>query len=187
MSDLSPITIENYSLWPDGSISVDPDKVIDFIYKLSSHTDGLKKLYVTSLTPEIITYNAVSDCKLNIKTSCDCTFPPAWNIPEKYNNLDLDNYLLNLFNKIEHDELYDKRVERLSTEIFLFKQLKLEEVLRTLIYVIDVMTEKNVVWGVGRGSSCSSYLLYLMDLHEIDAVKFDIDIEDFLHLTANDK
>jgi len=183
MSDLSPIIIEGHSLWPDGSISVDPDNVIDFIYKLSSQPDGLKKLYVTSLTPEIITYNAVSDHKLKIKTSCDAKFPPAWNIPEKYISLDLDDYLLKLVDKIEHDKLYNKRVERLSTEIFLFKQLKLENVLRTLLYVIDVMTEKNVVWGVGRGSSCSSYLLYLMGLHEIDAVLYEIDIEDFLHLS----
>jgi len=183
MSDLSPIIIEGHSLWPDGSISVDPDNVIDFIYKLSSQPDGLKKLYVTSLTPEIITYNAVSDHKLKVKTSCDAKFPPAWNIPEKYISLDLDDYLLKLVDKIEHDKLYDKRVERLSTEIFLFKQLKLDNVLRTLLYVIDVMTEKNVVWGVGRGSSCSSYLLYLMGLHEIDAVLYEIDVEDFLHLS----
>jgi DNA polymerase III alpha subunit len=49
-----------------------------------------------------------------------------------------------------------------------------------LIYVIDVMTEKNVVWGVGRGSSCSSYLLYLLGLHEVDPVKYEIEISDFL-------
>jgi DNA polymerase III alpha subunit len=187
MTDLSPIQLSNYLLWPDGSISVDPDNVIDFIFKLSSQANGLKKLYVTSLTPEIIAYNAVSDHKLKIKTSCDFSFPPAWNLPEKYLSLDLDDYLLKLIDKIDHDSLYDKRVERLSTEIFLFKQLKLDEVLRTIIYVIDEMTEKKVVWGVGRGSSCSSYLLYLMGLHEIDAVLYDIDIEDFLHLTENDK
>jgi len=187
MADLSPIQLSNYLLWPDGSISIDPDNVIDFIYKLSSHPDDLKRLYVTSLTPEIITYNAVSDHKLKIKTSSDVKFPPAWNLPEKYLSLDLDDYLLKLADKIEHDSLYDKRVERLSTEIFLFKQLKLDEVLRTIIYVIDKMTEKKVVWGVGRGSSCSSYLLYLMGLHEIDAVLYEIDIEDFLHPSENDK
>ena len=180
MTDLLPIIIDDHLLWPDGTISVDPDKVVDYIFKLSSQADGLKRLYVTSLTPEIVAYNAVSDYKLKVKTDCTYNFPPTWNIPKHYNDLNLDDYLLKLVNKIEHDSLYDKRVERLSTEIFLFKELKLEEVLRTLIFVIDVMTEKNVVWGVGRGSSCSSYLLYLMGLHEIDVVKYEIDITDFL-------
>jgi DNA polymerase III alpha subunit len=81
---------------------------------------------------------------------------------------------------IEKDELYDKRIERLSQEICLFKELELENVLKTLIYVIDVMKDKNIVWGVGRGSSCSSYLLFILGLHEVDPVKYDIEITDFI-------
>jgi len=50
-----------------------------------------------------------------------------------------------------------------------------------LIYVVDVLNEKNVVWGVGRGSSCSSYLFYLLGLHEVDSVRYDVEITDFLH------
>jgi DNA polymerase III alpha subunit len=44
------------------------------------------------------------------------------------------------------------------------------------------MTAKNIVWGVGRGSSCSSYLLYLLGLHEVDVVKYDVDISDFIRI-----
>jgi len=49
-----------------------------------------------------------------------------------------------------------------------------------LIYVLDVMREKKVIWGVGRGSSCSSYLLYLLGLHEVDPVKYDVEFTDFI-------
>ena len=180
MSELLPSLVEGNLLWPDGTISVDPDSVIDYIFKFSSRGVSLKKLYVTSMTPEVEAYNAVSDYPLRVKTSVELKLPPDWKLPEHYKYLDLDDHLLGLVAKIERDELYEKRVERLSTEIWLFKRLQLEDVLRTLIFVIDVMKEKNVIWGVGRGSSCSSYLLYLLGLHEVDPVKYDIEITDFI-------
>lgn len=178
MAELSPIIIDGHLLWPDGCISVDPDQVIDYIYKLSAKSN-LSKLHVVSISPDIQAYNAVSEQKLTVKTSCQ---PPSlsWNLPEKYLMMDLDAFLLSLSDKIAHDDLYDKRLQRFSVEIYVYKQLKLDDVLRMLIYVVEVMTEKNVVWGVGRGSSCSSYLLYLMGLHEVDCVLYDIDLSDFL-------
>lgn len=172
------IRVDDYLLWPDGSISVDPSKVIDFIFKLSDKTN---RLFVTSITPDIEAYNSVSEHHLKIKTKADLDFPPKWKLPDHYKNLDLDDYLYGLVEHIEKDVLYDKRVERLSNEIFLFNKLNLGDVLRTLIYSIDVMKEKNVIWGVGRGSSCSSYLLFLLGLHEVDSVKYEIDITDFLN------
>jgi DNA polymerase III alpha subunit len=176
-----PIVVEDHLLWSDGSISVAPEKVIDYVFKLSSQGLDLKRLYVTHLTPDIIAYNEVSDLPLSVKVKSNFNFPPNWNLPVRYVKLDLDDYLFKLVDRVEKDHLYEKRVERLSTEIFLFKEQKLEDVLRVLIYVIDVMVEKKVIWGVGRGSSCSSYLLYLLGLHEVDAVLYEIEITDFLH------
>ena len=183
MTELLPIVIDDHLLWPDGTISVDPDQVIDYVFRLSSRGIGLERLYVTSTTPEITSYNSVSDHKLTVKSGCDLIFPPEWKLPGHYKyNLNLYDYLSGLVDRIEKDDLYEKRVERLAEEIFLFNKLNLQEVLRTLIYVIDVMREKNVIWGVGRGSSCSSYLLYLLGLHEVDPVKYDIEIADFIKL-----
>ncbi len=183
MSELLPIVVENHLLWPDGTISVDPDSIVSYIFRLSSQTHGIERLYVTFITPEIEAYNAVSEHPLTVKTHCDFKFPPEWKLPGRYKyDLNLSDYLVGLVDRIEKDDLYEKRVKRLSLEIEMFKQLKLEDVLRTLIYVIDVMSEKNVIWGVGRGSSCSSYLLYLLGLHEVDSVLYDIEITDFLKL-----
>jgi DNA polymerase III alpha subunit len=183
MSQFLPIVVEDHLLWPDGTISVDPDSIVSYILRMSSETHGIEKLYVTSITPEILAYNSISDHELKIKTECNVKFPPEWKLPGQYKyDLNLEDYLIGLVDRIEKDDLYEKRVERLSTEIWMFKQLKLEDVLRTLIYVIDVMKEKKVIWGVGRGSSCSSYLLYLLGLHEVDSVKYDIEITDFIKL-----
>ena len=40
-------------------------------------------------------------------------------------------------------------------------------------------TEKNSSWGVGRGSSVSSYCLYLIGIHMVDSIKYNLDIQEF--------
>lgn len=178
--NLSPIDLGDHLLWPDGTIQVTPEKLIDFTFKLSAKGEE-ECLSVTEITPEIKQFNAFSDHKLTVKEFIDPSiFPPNWTIPDKYLNFDLDTYLFSLSEKIEHDSLYDIRMQRLADEIFTFKKLNLDELLKLLIYIIDVMKETKSIWGVGRGSSCSSYLLYLMGLHEIDPVLYDIALSDFL-------
>ena len=65
-------------------------------------------------------------------------------------------------------------------EIKIYKNLELMDVLATLIYIINTLVDNNIVWGVGRGSSVSSYVLYLIGVHDIDSFKYDLKIEDFL-------
>jgi DNA polymerase III alpha subunit len=48
-----------------------------------------------------------------------------------------------------------------------------------MIYLVDVMRENSVVWGVGRGSSVASYVLYLIGVHKIDSVKYNLDFKEF--------
>lgn len=177
---MEPIDLGDHLLWPDGDVTVTPDRVIEFVYKLHGHLD---KLTVTEITPEITQYNSIADRPLGIKKPiAQALFPPKWSMPEKYKYLRLDEYLIELGDKIEKDDLYEKRVDRLSEEIWLFNKLQLGDVLRTLIYVVDVMKARGVVWGVGRGSSCSSYLLYLLELHDVDPVRYEISITDFLKI-----
>lgn len=177
---LKPLELTDHLLWPDGTVQVTPDKVIDFTYKLAAR-GKVDRLSVTEVTPEIKQYNVLSEHPLSVKNSVDPRiFPPDWVLPERYKYLNLDEYLFGLVDRIERDDLYEERVERLSSEIWLFKEAQLDDVLRVLVYVIDVMTEKKVVWGVGRGSSCSSYLLYLLGLHEVDPVRYGIEVTDFI-------
>ena len=49
-----------------------------------------------------------------------------------------------------------------------------------LKYLVDTMREHNIVWGVGRGSSVASYCLYLLGVHKIDSIKYELDIREFL-------
>ena len=175
---MNQIKVDNYLLWFDGSITVDPEDLIDYTIKLGVK-NKLDKLYVSSINKDVLTYNSVSDNLISVKKDCILN-KPIWNIPEYYLNLDINEVLYNLSNKIEHDNLYEERLKRLSYEIYLFDLNGLNDILRVIIYIIDEMKNNNIVWGVGRGSSCSSYLLYLLGLHEIDVIKYEIDISDFL-------
>jgi DNA polymerase III alpha subunit len=49
-----------------------------------------------------------------------------------------------------------------------------------MIYLVAVMRENKIVWGVGRGSSVSSFLLYLAGLHSVNSVKYNLDIKEFI-------
>jgi DNA polymerase III alpha subunit len=71
-------------------------------------------------------------------------------------------------------------VARVTAELKLFKNRGMYPVLRLLIYLVDFMRAHNVVWGVGRGSSVASFCLYLIGIHRINSLKYDLDINEFL-------
>ena len=73
-----------------------------------------------------------------------------------------------------------KTVERVGKELIMYQERNMLPLLNFLRYFIAVMREKDIVWGVGRGSSVASYVLYLIGVHKIDSLFFDLDIEDFL-------
>ena len=72
------------------------------------------------------------------------------------------------------------QMERVTLELELFIQHGMFEVLVYLKYLVDTLRANNIVWGVGRGSSVASYCLYLIGVHKIDSIKYDLDIHEFL-------
>lgn len=96
-----------------------------------------------------------------------------WNVPDSIAKLDLDVYFAQKVNTVEE-------AVRVAEELALYRERKMEPMLRFMIYLVDVMQENNIVWGVGRGSSVSSFLLYLVGLHSINSVKYNLDIKEFI-------
>ena len=95
-----------------------------------------------------------------------------WFMPDEYKTLDIENFLVNQCSKENH--------QRLIEEILLFRQYNMIDLLRYLKYLVDTMRKHNIVWGVGRGSSVASYCLYIIGVHKIDSVKYNLDIKEFL-------
>ena len=69
---------------------------------------------------------------------------------------------------------------RVDEELTLFIQHGMFDLLFYLKYLVDTMRENNIVWGVGRGSSVASYVLYLIGVHKVDSIKYQLDINEFL-------
>jgi DNA polymerase III alpha subunit len=102
-------------------------------------------------------------------------YSKQFNIPQHYLELDVEQYIRDLV-----DTADAKRKARVEAELALFRTRNLFPVLQLLIYIVDTMRKHNLVWGVGRGSSVASYCLYLIGVHKIDSVKYDLDIREFL-------
>lgn len=177
-ANLSNTQLKDRTLYYDGDTVVSPDRVLEFIDK------GLKDIFVTEITDEITQFNRLSSKKILTK---DKIRPLSfdWNLPKKYKNLDVIEYVIDKWavvcvnNEITSEDA-DVRSKRVSDEIQLYKELNLLPVLRAIIYVINTLRDNNIVWGVGRGSSVSSYVLYLIGVHDVDSVKYDLDFTDFL-------
>lgn len=71
-------------------------------------------------------------------------------------------------------------IDRVDEEYKLYKERNLIMLLRLFIYLIKYMRENKFIWGVGRGSSVSSYILYLIGVHRVDSLKYQLDIKDYL-------
>ena len=96
-----------------------------------------------------------------------------WYMPDKFKSIDIESYVLGLAKTSEE-------IDRVKEELELYKKFGLYPVLRFLIYLIDLMRTNNIVWGVGRGSSVSSYILYLIGVHKVNSILYKLDINDFL-------
>lgn len=96
-----------------------------------------------------------------------------WFMPESYKSFNIVEYLFSLCKT-------DIETNRVEEELTLFVQYDMIDLLCYLKYLIDTMRENNIVWGVGRGSSVASYCLYLLGVHKIDSLKYELDIREFL-------
>ena len=96
-----------------------------------------------------------------------------WNMPDKYKNLDIAKYLLDLCNT-------DVELQRVGKELLLYQERGMFKLLCFLVYLVDTMRDNDIVWGVGRGSSVASYVLYLIGVHKIDSIYYDLDVDEFL-------
>jgi DNA polymerase III alpha subunit len=106
-------------------------------------------------------------------------FVENWYMPDHYKNLSIE---LELIHKLESMGCGENSVQwkRVRDEYAEFESRGLEPLLKYMIYLVDLMRENNIVWGVGRGSSVASYVLYLIGVHKIDSIKYDLDFKEFL-------
>ena len=97
-----------------------------------------------------------------------------WNMPDKYRSLDIERYIADQYT------LTKEQWARIDLELKEFQQRNLTDLLKFLVYFVDTIRTNNIIYGVGRGSSIASYVLYLLKIHRIDSFKYNLDIKEFL-------
>jgi DNA polymerase III alpha subunit len=96
-----------------------------------------------------------------------------WIFPIEFQQIDVLDWCLNKCKTQEEQE-------RVKQEFVMFQERDLIMILRLFIFLINYMRRKDFIWGVGRGSSVSSYILYLIGVHRVDSIKYGLDIKDYL-------
>lgn len=97
----------------------------------------------------------------------------SWRMPNDYKQLDIAKWLLDQCKS-------DSELQRVGQELLLFQERNLFDLLRYLKYLVDTLRKNNIVWGLGRGSSVASYALYLIGVHKINSLYYDLNIDEFL-------
>jgi len=94
-------------------------------------------------------------------------------IPEEYKNFDIAKFVLDQCQN-------DAELQRAGAELLLYQERDMFMLLKYLKYLVDTMRNNNIVWGVGRGSSVASFVLFLIGVHKINSLYYDLPIEEFL-------
>ena len=146
----------------------DPNFDIAKLYfnDIEKYTDSLKELGIN--LPVINTAPKRPDIVEFDKSNCE-----KWHMPEKYYQINVLQWLLD---KCQNDE----EKLRVQMEYDLFEKKNFIRVLQFLIYFVDTLRASNMVWGVGKGSSVASFCLFLIGVHKINPLLYNLDITEFL-------
>jgi DNA polymerase III alpha subunit len=140
----------------------DKEHLLDKIY--SEDVEEFKNLPTKKIDPNI--YN------IDIE-EFDQVCQNEWLMPDDYKNLNIVKFVLD---QTTNEKEYQRAVE----ELVEYENRNMFNLLRWLKYIVDTCRSNNIVWGVGRGSSVSSYVLYLLEVHRIDSIKYNLDWQEFL-------
>lgn len=164
-----------------GAVFLTPEELFESIYANKLKT--FKNIYLDKQTVD--QFNAAkntnkdnfdflstyADPELSVE-EFDLVNQNDWLMPDEYKTMDIETFL------VQHSP--KENYGRLIEEIQLFRQHNMIDLLRYLKYLVDTMRANNIVWGVGRGSSVASYCLYIIGVHKIDSIKYNLDIKEFL-------
>jgi DNA polymerase III alpha subunit len=107
------------------------------------------------------------------KTRFDEQQQNIWFIPKEYLDIDIAKWVLDQCKD-------DSELQRAGAELLLYQERNMFTLLKYLKYLVDTMRKHNIVWGVGRGSSVASFVLFLIGVHKINSLYYDLPIEEFL-------
>ena len=163
-----------------GDCIYDEQTIIEYLYQ--NPTTDIGKLYIENTEQYLAALQELGidlpviqqEQKHNEKPAdMDLRLQSHWHMPDNYSKIDVLEYLLE---KCQNDQEQD----RVKLEYELFEKKNFTKVLQFLIYFVDTLRANNVVWGVGRGSSVASFCLFLIGVHKINPLLYNLDHREFL-------
>lgn len=180
------VELRKYRLYFDGTVEAhDPEKTYELLLQ------GLTPEQVTTnkTTEDIRQHNQlVDDNASKIRLSkqneeIELAFTPTdYQIPVEYLTLDLTQFVQDKLDAIPMTTTQKSQAQsRVDRELEEISKRKIELLFKTVIYVVDMFNKNNVVYGVGRGSSCACYILFLLGLNLVNPLRYNIPVEEFFH------
>jgi len=165
-----------------GSIFLTPDEMFESIYK--GKLKDFKNIHLDQSVVDQFNYSKdlnkdnfdyisnYVDPTISLE-QFDTNLQDDWFMPDEYKDFEIVGFLLD---QTQNEEQYQRVVD----ELVLYFQYDMIDLLCYLKYLVDTMRKNNIVWGVGRGSSVASFCLYLLGVHKINSIEYDLDIKEFL-------
>jgi DNA polymerase III alpha subunit len=112
------------------------------------------------------------DSNLSIE-DYDANLQNDWFMLSEYHSMDIAQWVLDQCKT-------DAELQRAGEELIMFQERNMFSLLKYMKYLVDTMRKNNIVWGVGRGSSVASFVLFLIGIHKINSLFYDLSIDEFL-------
>jgi DNA polymerase III alpha subunit len=181
----NPYTILNDRvLWYDGDSSYTVNALTSKI--LAGDATWVDQYIIDPDDFSVVAVNKLND-DVNLKAKDEVVIPDdsyVWKIPNKYMEINIEEHIYTALlcefkeQQFSLDE-ENVRIDRIREEFILWTDSGMINLLLTLIYIVDTFELTETVWGTGRGSSCCSYILFLLGVHDVDSIKYELDITDF--------
>lgn len=139
---------------------------------VTTELDVERMISVIEDPDQLITWTFPADENMAL-TDYDAAKQKDWFMPLEYKQLDIAAHVIALCDT-------QAQLQRVAQELLMYQERDLFDLLRYLKYLVDIMRTNGVIWGVGRGSSVASYVLYLLGVHRIDSMYYDLDPAEFL-------
>lgn len=143
-----------------------------FVIDPEEYNESVDSLYMSDIIPKLRKYN--ENTSFTSTEEYDRHMQNTWHMPDEYKNLDIAQWLLDQCKN-------DDELQRVGEELLLFLERDMFMLLCYMKYMVDMCKKHNIVLGVGRGSSVASYCLYLIGVHKVNSIYYDIPIKEFLH------
>lgn len=143
---------------------------------LLSHESAAQKIWEEGTLLDIYKVNHSKDSnEYELRYQEDVVFNEFSDEVDYPNTIHTDQELDELLGILEQSPRFDSRwMPRILEEIEFFDKTLNIKFLLALHVMITQFKENGVVWGVGRGSSVASMVLYLLEIHDINPVTYGI-------------